>query len=246
MAISISRRADTPRVWTWRSRTLVAVAALGVVAGGLAVSRSSLLHARGVEVAGADRLSRIDVVSAAGISGATNVLWLAEDEAERRLTADPWIARADVSRSLPWTIRIEVIERVPVAVAADGLHRVLVAADGTALGPATPSDRRLPVIELPATRADDGPRPSAAGAARAVGALSPEVREAITRVTILGDSSIEIRLRDGILVRYGATSELARKAAALDDVLAWADEEGERLLRVSLAAPGMPAVRVAA
>jgi cell division protein FtsQ len=195
---------------------------------------------------GADRLTRADVVSTAAISRATNVLWLQERTAEGRLLADPWVERADVSVSLPWTIRIEVVERAPVAVVSDGVHRVLVAADGTALGPASAADRRLPVIELPAVRADDGPRPSSAGAARALGALSEDVRGAITRVTILGDASIEIRLREGILIRYGTAVDLARKAAALDEVLAWADEEGERLLRISLVAPGAPAVRVVA
>jgi cell division protein FtsQ len=224
---------------------VVVAASLTVVAGAFMASRTSLLHARAVEVTGDDRLSRLDVVTTAGISRATNVLWLQEGEAERRLLGDAWIEHADVSIDLPWTIRVEVRERVPVAIADDGLHLVLIAADGTALGPASGADRRLPVIELPAARADDGPRPTAQGAARAVGALSPDVIDAITRVTILGDATIEIRLREGIVVRYGVADDVARKSAALDEVLAWADAEGERLLRVSLAAPGMPAVRVA-
>jgi cell division protein FtsQ len=246
LAISISHPADLPRGWTRRARALVLAAFVALVAGGFMSSRTSLLHARAVEVTGDDRRSRLEIVTAAGISRATNVLWFGEAEAERRLLADPWIEHANVSVDLPWTIRVEVRERVPVAIANDGVLRVLIAADGTALGPASPTDRRLPVIDLPAARADDGPRPSAAGAARAVGALSSDVRDAIARITILGDATIEIRLRSGIEVRYGEAVDVVRKAAALDEVLAWAEEEGERLLRVSLAAPGMPAVRVAA
>lgn len=246
MAISISLRAEgIRRIRRWRTWLLVAAAALAVGVGGAIASRSSMFHARGIEVAGADRLSRSEVATTAGLSRSTNALWLSEDEAERRLTADPWIARADVSISLPWTISVEIVERVPVAVATDGVRGVLVAADGTFLGPASGSDRRLPEIQLPAARPDDGPRPSPRGAAEAIAALSPEVRADVVRVTILGDSTIEIRLRGGVVVRYGSATESERKAATLDDVLAWADAEGERLLSISVAAPGLPAVRIA-
>jgi cell division septal protein FtsQ len=133
----------------WAMRAAVAVLLL---IGGVVVSRSSLLHARSVEVSGASTLSRARVIDLAEVDRLTNVVWLDEGAAERRLESDPWVASADVRVSLPLNIHIAVTERVPVAVASDGLQSLLVASDGTVLGlaPRSVSSRDLPVIELPA------------------------------------------------------------------------------------------------
>ena len=73
------------------------------------------------------------IVRIAGVSNATNALWLDEGEAERRLEAEPWIADADVRVTFPLTVEIAVHERSPVAVAR-GAVTSLMAGDGTALG----------------------------------------------------------------------------------------------------------------
>jgi cell division protein FtsQ len=246
LAISIPLRAEAGRrLIDHRVWILAAVAVAALAVGGVVLSRSDVLHARGVEVVGASHLSRAEVVAAAGVSQATNVVWLDEGAVERRLEANPWIADADVRVAFPWTIELRVVERVPVAVASDGLRETLVAADGTALGPA---DRThgLPRIELPTTAALDGVRESPRTAAAAIGAMSPEVRGQVTSVVVLVDGTLEIRLRGGVLVRYGAGTEPARKAAAIERVLAWADHEGERVAVVNVVAPERPAVKLVA
>ncbi len=60
---------------------------------------------------------RPQIVRIAGVSNATNALWLDEGVVERRLEAEPWIADADVRVTLPLTVEIAVHERSPVAVA---------------------------------------------------------------------------------------------------------------------------------
>jgi cell division septal protein FtsQ len=223
---------------------LVAAGAVGLVVGGVFVSRSSMLHARAIDVRGASHRSHEQVVEAAGVSLATNVLWLDEGVVERRLAADPWIAGADVRVALPWTIEIEVRERAPVAVASDGLREVLVAGDGTSLGtPAVPG-RGLPRIQLSPPAAlgvsVQSPRP----AALAIGAMAPRLRAEVATVTVLVDGTLELRLEGGVAVRYGGAVEVRRKAAVLGRILGWARREGETVAAVNVVAPGHPAVRL--
>jgi cell division protein FtsQ len=219
-----------------------AVAVLGTA--GFLLSRSSVFHARGVVVGGAAHLSRAEIVDVAGVSRVTNVLWLDEGAAEGRLEAEPWVAAADVRVSFPWTIEIEVVERAPVAVATDGVGLVLVAGDGTVLGIADRT-RGLPRIELPAAGLVEGARESPRGAAAALGAMPPALRAEVATVSVLVDGGLELRLRGGVTVRYGAASEHRRKSETLVDILTWADAEGERIALVNVVAPGLPAVRLA-
>lgn len=246
MAISIPLRADArgrravdPRVWL-----LAGVAIVALAVGGFFLSRSGVLHARGVDVIGASHLGRADVVETAGVSTETNVLWLDEGAVERRLEANPWIADADVRVVLPWTIELSIVERFPVAVATDGMHQTLVAGDGTVLGSAG-RVAGLPRIELLATGALEGARESPRVAAVAVGAMSPELRAEVGEVRVLVDGTLEIRLRGGVIVRYGSGVDARRKASAIGRILAWAEEHGERLAAVNVVAPDRPAVKLA-
>jgi cell division protein FtsQ len=219
-----------------------AVAASALVAlGGFEATRSSLLDARSVVVTGAAHLTRAEVLATAGLGRHTNVLWLDDATVEAVLERDPWVASADVSRSLPWTIDVRIVERTPVAMTVDGGVRSLIANDGTVLGPAT-SVRGLPRIELPPAAAAEGARPAAAGAATALGAMSDDLRADVSRVIVASDATLDIRLDDGTLVRYGAPLDEARKAAVLERALAWAEVQPERVGRISVVAPGSPAV----
>jgi cell division protein FtsQ len=211
---------------------VVVVATAALVVGGFVLSRSSFVHARGVEVSGADHLSRAEVVALADVSKTTNVVWLDEGGIEQRLEADPWVADAEIDVALPATIRIRVLERVPVAVVTDGLQRTLVAADGTPLGPAV-RVRDLARIDLPmapgvdgrawpsgVTDVPHGARPSAEGAAAALGAMSPGLRADVVSVKVLSDGSMTLRLASGLHVRYGEAAAPAAKAQTLERILA--------------------------
>jgi cell division protein FtsQ len=245
LAISISLRAEPGR-----RRAGIRAGVLGVAAvvalglGGSQLTRSSFLHARAIEVTGAARLSRAEVVARAAVSGATNVWWLDELAVERRLEADPWIADAHVSTGFPATIRIAIVERSPVAVASERLGGLLVAADGTALGPARRT-RGLPRIEVAGASTAEGARPSRAEAASILGAMTSELRASIVVVTMAADGYVDLRLRGGIRVGYGSAAQPTAKAQALDRILSWANATGERIAWVSVAAPNAPAVRLA-
>ncbi len=212
---------------------------VALVIGGVAASRSSVFDVRRIEVSGADHLHRPQIVRIARISNATNALWLDETVAERRLEAEPWIADADVRVTLPLTVEIAVHERSPVAVAR-GAVTSLMAADGTALGSGR-VPRGLPVIELGGAGTVEGIRPSPVGAARVLGAMAPDLRARVARVRVLLDGTLELRLRGGPIVRFGAPEDADRKAATIQRMLAWAGSEGTLLRTLSVVSALAPA-----
>ena len=206
-----------------------------------------MLHARTIEVSGHSALSRAEVVAIAALDRRTNVLWFDDGAAERRLESNAWVADAEITVSLPSTIRIAVTERVPVAIATDGRGDMLVAGDGTTLGsPERPSDARgLPKIELAATDVIEGSPQSPAGAALALGAMGVDLRADVARISVLLDGTLEVWLRSGARVRFGAPTSIAPKARAIARALAWAEAEGEQILVLSVVSPSTPAATLA-
>jgi cell division protein FtsQ len=218
---------------------LIAVGSIAVVIGGVASSRSSVFDVRRIEVSGADHLHRPQIVRIAGISNATNALWLDEGIAERRLEAEPWIADADVRVTLPLTVQITIHERSPVAVSR-GAATSLMAADGTALGSGR-VPRGLPVIDLGGAGSVEGIRPSPVGAATVLGAMPPALRAQVARVRVLLDGTLELRLRAGPTVAFGTPEDAERKAVTIRWVLAWAGREGTPLRTLSVVSALAPA-----
>lgn len=220
--------------------------AAGVVLSTLlfVASRSTLLRVRRLEVSGASHLASGDVVRLSGISDTTNVLWFDPSGIEQRLEANPWIARAIVSRALPWTIRIAVVERRPVAVVREGEGPVLVAGDGTVLGTAE-ADHRLPAIVLPPGSSSKGANPVYGGAARAVAVLDATVRPRILRTVVTADGTLRMRLAGGVRISYGTPTRLEAKAEAVRRILRWARAEGASLATVDVSSPDAPAATLA-
>jgi cell division protein FtsQ len=222
-----------------RRSVLIAGAAAVLVACLVFASRTSLLDARRIEVTGTDHVHRADLVRIAGVSKDTNVLWFDDRAAERRLEAEPWIANADVSASFPLTIQIAVTERTPVAVMG-GPGGSLIAGDGTALG-ASSDGHGLARIDLGTVTTAEGRAPTPVGAARALGTMPAGLRSQVTRVSVLLDGTLELRLEGGTRIRFGSPDDIARKVETIRRVFAWADEEGSVIRTLSVVAPGAPA-----
>ena len=257
MAISTRLHADRSRVRASgtrrrarqsnaRRRSPIRIAALAIASlvaatvGVVFLTRSAWFDVRSFEVRGAGHLSRDAVVRLADVSAGTSTVWLDDAAIERRIETDPWIAEATVGASWPHTVDIAIRERRPIAIAVDGGSHTLIAADGTMLGPGD-GTRALPEISLAGVAPDDVAT-LATGAARAVDALSPSVARSVDRVVAHSDGSLELRLVGDVLVRYGSPTQAGEKADALADVLRWARHDGSALARITLSAPGLPAV----
>lgn len=241
MAISIPRPAEPTRVATGRVLLFIVAASTFVIVAALfAVSRSSLVALRHVEVSAGGHRSVAEIRALAALPRNANVVWLDTAAVERRLESDPWIASATVTRSLPWTVRISVRERTPIATIAEGPGSVLVAADGTRLGPAS-DVRGIPSIVLPPAAPATVGLPDEGGAIRAIAAMSSTVRHRVRQVDVAIGGTLTLRLRDGSVVDLGSAVNLRAKVRMLRHLLTWERINAMDLGSISLVAPTAPA-----
>lgn len=142
-------RLRKPLLLIWRVALVSAVTASAVASGRLIerYARSAAAFAtREIAVEGLQRLTRDEVLVAAGLTLGKNVFEVSPEQARDALQKHPWIAEATVTRRLPGSYRIELREQqVAALLALDGLY--LVGEDGSVFKPLTAADPvDLPVI----------------------------------------------------------------------------------------------------
>jgi cell division protein FtsQ len=100
-----------------------------------------------IALAGQHEVSRENILTLAGISGSSSLLFLDAARTRARLLTDPWIADATVLKLYPGRLRIGIKERKAFALwQKDGLVS-LIAADGTVLEPYVPARfSTLPIL----------------------------------------------------------------------------------------------------
>ncbi len=81
------------------------------------LSTSRALAVQKAEVRGTEHLSRLDILSAAGVGSDSNLLALPVGKIAQRVAAIPWVAEVRVSRHLPDTVVIQVREHQPMILA---------------------------------------------------------------------------------------------------------------------------------
>lgn len=209
-AISLIRRARLPRGAGIAATAvfLSASAGAGVVIGGhlpavlssLQQARDAAANAAGFEVAavavsGLKQVSREQILSAAGISDESSLLFLDVEQARTRLKANPWIAEATVRKLYPDRLEIAVEERQAFALwQIDGKVSVI-APDGTVVSAqADPQLAHLPfVVGRGAQRR-----------AREFLALLdryPAIRDQVRACILVAERRWNLRLKNGIDVR---------------------------------------------
>lgn len=93
-----------------------------------------------IQLTGATRTTRDDILKLAGISLGDNLFKLKLSAIEARLDKDPWIRQAHVTRGLPTTLHVEIEEREAAAVAVVAGHLLLVTRQGEAFKEVAPED----------------------------------------------------------------------------------------------------------
>lgn len=192
-----------------------------------------------VEVQGTSRLSRAEVLDAAGIAPGDNLFRLNGEEVAARLRRLRPVKRAEVIRSLPNRVTLVVEERVPFTLAQAG-RLYWLDEDGITLGrelrAVTPP---LPVVTgiLPEETGNGG---EAADRARGAVSLirsmlrtgSPLTRE-ISEIHMSGADGPVLYTVEGIEVRLG-TADWEERLGRLDGVLAQIRSLGEPVEYVDL------------
>lgn len=181
-----------------------------------AVLVSGLLAVERQTVTGTGRLQPAQVLEAAAVADGTPLARVDVAAVRDRVEQLAPVAAVEVRRDWPRTLELAVTERVPVAgVLGDGGF-VLVDAEGVpfATEPALPPG----VVRLQVHQ--PGPEDGPTGAALAVHAeLPPALREQVAIVRAESPSAVQLRLRDGRTVVWGAPGDAPVKAAAATALL---------------------------
>ena len=111
-----------------------------------AVTQSPYFEAKKITVEGCRELSRGRILKLTGLKLHDNILSVNVKTLQHTLVADPWIAAAEIERTLPDEIHIRVRERVPIAIVdLGGLYYL--DENGEIFKPAEVSDKaRGPIV----------------------------------------------------------------------------------------------------
>lgn len=110
------------------------------------LTQCDYFRAEVIEIQGADRRSRAEILGAAGITAGKNILSVNLSHSRKRLEADPWIRRASIGREFPSMLAIAVKEHEPLAVLDVG-SLLLVDKEGLLFKEAAPGEMaNLPII----------------------------------------------------------------------------------------------------
>jgi cell division protein FtsQ len=195
----------------------------GTVAGGhvsvineqIAALRDAAANAAGfnivsIALSGHRQVSREDVLTTAGITGRTSLLFLDAESARGKLKANPWSAEATVLKLYPDRLQIGITERQAFALWQKNGQLSVIAEDGTVLEPYVA--RRftgLPLVVGPGARER----------ARDILALierHPEISASIAATVLVAQRRWNLRLKNGIDVRLPETDVDTALATLVD------------------------------
>jgi cell division protein FtsQ len=111
-------RVRKPLFWAGRALVLGAVTAGAVATGRLLerhVRNSAAFATTTIDVTGNSRLSRDEVLAAAGLALGQNIFEISPEQARSKLESQPWVAEASVARKLPGSYAVQVHEQKPAA-----------------------------------------------------------------------------------------------------------------------------------
>ncbi len=194
------------------------------------------LQIRRIRIFGNRRVSRAEILAAAGLRIGAPILAFDPEEVRDRLHALPWIRRAEVSRRLPGTARIEIEERRPYAIWQRGGRQSLIDSDGVSIA-AVDLLRfsELPVIVSPR-------QPLAAKRLFETVSTEPDLGGRVRAVVRVGERRWDLWLDNGVAVHLPETGEAAawRGLAQLERRHALL---ARRIVAVDLRIPGRVVVR---
>ena len=191
---------------------LLATVAYGIVVGdrGPAIvdafrdARDAAADAAGFRIAsialsGERHVSREEILSTAGVTGTTSLLFFDVDAARDRLKTNPWIADATVLKLYPDRLQVGIKEREALALWQQAGRVAVVAGDGTVLEPyVDPRLLRLPLVVGVG---------AAARAKEILGLLEryPDLRDQVRASVLIAERRWNLRLRNGLDIRLPET-----------------------------------------
>jgi len=192
-----------------------------------------------IALAGGTEVSREQILSTAGVTGRSSLLFLDAEGARARLKSNPWIREATILKFYPDQLRIDVTERQAFALWQKDGRVAVIATDGVVVQPfIDPRFSNLPFVV------------GAGAETRAAEFLAlldryPEIRNQLRASILVGERRWNLRLKNGLDVRLpeeGVDGALA--------TLAWLLRDKQLLTRdiisVDLRLPDRATVRLSA
>jgi cell division protein FtsQ len=221
-----------------RLRLLVGVITVsGLVLGGWGATRSPLLDVDGIDVVGASRTPREDLVAASGIRFGQAMVDIDEEGAVDGVSSLPWVQSATVARRWPDSVVIEIVERAPVAAApAAGAGWAVVDATGQVLAVQASSPSDLLALDgiAPAGAPGSALGGSAAELLAVAAAVPADLRPRVSAVQTSDQGGVELRLNPVGTVRLGPPRQLDEKFRAALTVLGQVDTQSLSMLDVRI------------
>jgi cell division protein FtsQ len=219
-----------------------ALTMVGMVLLGWGVVNSPLFGVERIRVKGVHSLSEDEVRSLAGVEPGANLLRLSMDRIAEAVERSPWVGHATVRRSLPTTLVISVSEREPVGWLGSVGAGVLVARDGTVLEELAAAPPEVPWLGDGSDLPPPGNRvPLLSPPTRVVASMGAGLLRRFSSVRT-GEGGVELDLRAGGVVLYGAPTAFGEKNRALAGMLAWVEERGIGVASVDVRVPAAPAL----
>ncbi len=223
-------------------RTVIAVVVIGLVAGLLALERSSLVALVDVEVTGLERLEEQDVLDTAGVREGMSVLRIRLGTVTERVEGIPLVTDAQVSRVGALGLRIEVDEAAPVITARFPSGTLLISEHGMVLGEGEAPGTPVVAVRGPAPEAGDRVQdvPALAVAHEVLLGLPGPLAALVERADARAADDLRLVLEGDVVVRWGDASRTDEKARALGAVLE--DLGGRAVSSIDVRAPMAPTV----
>jgi cell division protein FtsQ len=174
------------------------------ITGQIADLRDAAANAVGFRVAaialaGQKQLSREEILSSAGITGRSSLLFLDADAARERLKSNPWIAEATVLKLYPDRLQVSVTERKAFALWQKNGRLSVIADDGTVLEPYVAQRfAALPLV------VGAGAEAKASEFLTLIGRY-PEIRNAVSASILVAERRWNLRLKNAIDIRLPET-----------------------------------------
>jgi cell division protein FtsQ len=165
-----------------------------------------------IAVTGEKEVGREEILSLAGVTGRTSLLFLDADAARRGLLTNPWIADATVLKLYPDRLQITITERKAFALWQKDGRVSVISADGVVVQPFVDSRfSRLPLV------VGEGAEREAADFLALLDRY-PEIRKEVRASILVAERRWNLKLKNDVDVRLpeGDPEEAIKKLIALD------------------------------
>ena len=244
----VARRREVrlQRVARIRRIAIVLLTLVTLAYGGWAIAHSRLFALDGIEIKGASRVSRQEILAAGRLRIGMNLLSIDPRAIRIRLEELPAIDGARIERLYPSRLRIVIDERTPAGVVVLAQTMWLFDARGVAIAETASVPRGLPEIrvsgEATILAGQQLPEIGALDALAVWHSLPGSMKPKAGPIEMTAPDRFVMRIGDTRVI-LGAAEDLSMKFTALGQILAKAS--GRRVYRVDVSAPARPAAVIA-